>query len=591
MPSPAALAKPHPRFGAARRAVALALGLGLALPAVAEETAAKPDVVATPIDSGAFLAARVASSHADYTAAADWYARALLTDPGNPELLEGAILSNIGLGEFTPAATMARALAEQGTESQIGYLALLIDRLIAEDYDAVITRSADGLKKGALLDTLVTAWAQVGLGRMSDATATFDTLTRSPEMAAFGLYHKALALASAGDFEGAHAIFADKNASVLQQMRRGILAHARVLSQLERNPEALALLDASFTGDPDPELADLRRRLAAGEPVPFDVVTSAKDGMAEVFYTLAMALGQEGDATQTLIYARGAQALRPGQQDTALLVAGLLEEQGQHDLAIAVYATIPAQSPSFYVAEIGRAEANYASGRKEAALEILQGLARAKPDLLAAQVALADAYRRDEHFAEARKSYDLAIGLLTEPAAENWPLYFSRGICAERLGDFDATVADLEEALRLNPEQPQVLNYLGYSYVDRGENLDEALGMIERAVAREPGSGYIIDSLAWAYYRLGRYAEAVTPMEQASLLEPVDPIVTDHLGDIYWAVGRTREAEFQWHRALSYGPEEKDAARIRAKLEKGLDAVLAEEGAKPLTPVEAKATP
>ena len=146
----------------------------------------------------------------------------------------------------------------------------------------------------------------------------------------------------------------------------------------------------------------------------------------------------------------------------------------------------------------------------------------------------------------------------------------------------------MREALRLNPDQPQVLNYLGYSFVDRGENLDEALGMIERAVAAEPGSGYIIDSLAWAYYRLGRYADAVAPMEQASLLEPVDPIVTDHLGDVYWAVGRTREAEFQWHRALSYGPLEKDAVRIRAKLEKGLDAVLAEEGAAPIAPVEAQ---
>lgn len=598
MPSRVDVPKPRHPLGAARFALALALGVALGLPAAAEDTAAQAEPAAAkagaaegPIDSGAFLAARAARSHADYTAAAAWYARALVTDPGNPSLLEGAILSNIGLGEFTPAAAMARALAEQNVDSQIGYLALLINGLVAENYDDAIARSADGVKKGALLDTLVTAWAQVGLGRMSDATATFDILIRNPDMAAFGLYHKALALASAGDFEGANAIFADKNAGVLQQMRRGVLAHARVLSQLERNKEALALLDASFTGDPDPELADLRHRLEAGEPVPFDVVTNAKDGMAEVFYTLAMALGQEGDATQTLIYARGAQALRPGQQDTALLVAGLLEEQGQHGLAIAVYATIPAESPSFYVAEIGRAQANYASGRKEASLEILQGLARAKPDLLVAQVALADAYRRDERFEEARKSYDLAIGLLKEPAAENWPLYFSRGICAEQLGDFDATVADLEEALRLNPEQPQVLNYLGYSYVDRGENLDEALGMIERAVAREPGSGYIIDSLAWAYYRLGRYADAVKPMEQASLLEPVDPIVTDHLGDVYWAVGRTREAEFQWHRALSYGPEEKDAARIRAKLEKGLDAVLAEEGAKPLTPVEAKAAP
>jgi tetratricopeptide (TPR) repeat protein len=204
-------------------------------------------------------------------------------------------------------------------------------------------------------------------------------------------------------------------------------------------------------------------------------------------------------------------------------------------------------------------------------------------------VALADAYRRDERFEEARAAYDAAVARLPASDAGHWVLYFSRGICAERLGDFTAAEADMREALRLNPDEPRVLNYLGYSFVDRGENLDEALGMIERAVAREPGSGYIIDSLAWAYYRLGRYADAVQPMEQASLLEPVDPIVTDHLGDVYWAVGRTREAEFQWHRALSYGPEEKDAARIRAKLEKGLDTVLAEEGAKPIAPVEANA--
>lgn len=569
------------------RAALLAMGLVLGLPALAQDAEAP----VANVDSGAFLAARVAASHADYAAGAQWYARALLTDPGNPALLEGAILSNIGLGEFGPAATMARALAETGTESQVGYLALLIDSLMAEDYAAVIERSADGVAKGALLDTLVTAWAEAGLGRMSEATDSFDKLTRSPEMAAFGLYHKALALASAGDFEGADAIFADKDSGVLQQMRRGVLAHVRILSQLERNPDAVKLLDASFIGDPDPELADLRRRLQAGEPLAFDVVKTAKDGMAEVFYTLAMALGQEGDSTHTLIYARGAQALRPGQEDSALLVAGLLESQGQHDLAIEVYATIPADSPSFYVAEIGRAEATHATGRKEAAIEILQALARAKPDLLVAQVALADAYRREERFAEARKAYDLAIGLLDTPGPDDWPLYFSRGICAERLGDFDATVADMEESLRLNPDQAQVLNYLGYSYVDRGENLDEALAMIERAVAKEPGSGYIIDSLAWAYYRLGRYQDAVAPMEQASLLEPVDPIVTDHLGDVYWAVGRTREAEFQWHRALSYGPTEKDAARIRAKLEKGLDAVLAEEGAKPIAPVEAKAAP
>jgi Flp pilus assembly protein TadD len=197
--------------------------------------------------------------------------------------------------------------------------------------------------------------------------------------------------------------------------------------------------------------------------------------------------------------------------------------------------------------------------------------------------------RREERWAEAIPVYDAAIALVPEVKPDHWALFFSRAICEESLRNWDKAEADFRKALELNPDQPQVLNYLGYSFVDRGVNLDEALAMIERAVKAEPDSGYIIDSLAWAYFRLGRYADALAPMEKASLLEPVDPIVTDHLGDVYWAVGRKREAEFQWRRALSFDPEEKDATRIRRKLEIGLDAVLAEEGAAPLQEVEAAA--
>ncbi len=167
---------------------------------------------------------------------------------------------------------------------------------------------------------------------------------------------------------------------------------------------------------------------------------------------------------------------------------------------------------------------------------------------------------------------------------EHWLLFFSRGICAERLGRFDASDADFRRALELNPGQPQVLNYLGYSLVDRGLKLDEALSLIEQAVKAEPEAGYIIDSLAWAYFRLGRYQDALAPMEKASLLEPVDPVVTDHLGDVYWMVGRKREAVFQWHRALSFEPAEKDAARIRRKIEVGLDQVMQEEASGPVVP-------
>lgn len=561
-------------------ASALAMAAALVLPAGAEEQKG---------DSGAFLAANSAARHADYEAAAEWFARALLADPGNTDLLNGAILANIGLGEMEPAATLARALKDQGEESQAGYLARLISDASAENYAAVMEQVKAGADEGALLDALVMGWAELGQGRMSEATAIFDKVTKTKGNEAFGLYHKALALASVGDFQGADDLLSGRAAGTLQLMRNGVIAHAQILSQLERNADATALLDKTFTRDADPELDALRRRLTAGEPVPFTAVLKPTDGMAEVFYTLAVALSAEADPTQTLVYARGAQSLRPDHTEAALLVAGMLEDLGQHNLATEVYASIPADSPMFHIAEIGRAEATYTAGRKEAAVEILEGLARSHGSLLGVQVALADAYRRDERFAEARGAYDAAIKLLGTVEPNHWVLYFSRGICAERVGDFSGAEADMREALRLNPDEPRVLNYLGYSFVDRGEKLDEALGMIERAVAKEPGSGYIIDSLAWAYYRLGRYEEAVAPMEQASLLEPVDPIVTDHLGDVYWAVGRTREAEFQWHRALSYGPEEKDAVRIRAKLEKGLDAVLAEEGAKPLAPVEAKA--
>ena len=179
-----------------------------------------------------------------------------------------------------------------------------------------------------------------------------------------------------------------------------------------------------------------------------------------------------------------------------------------------------------------------------------------------------------------------AVALFEEDAEAQWLVYFSRGITHEREDRWPEAEADFRKALELRPDQPQVLNYLGYSMVEMQENLDEALDMIERAVAAQPDSGYIVDSLGWVLYRLGRYDEALVQMERAVELLPVDPVVNDHLGDVYWAVGRKREAEFQWHRALSFIElgESNDAEpdRIRRKLEIGLDAVLAEEGAPPL---------
>ena len=211
-----------------------------------------------------------------------------------------------------------------------------------------------------------------------------------------------------------------------------------------------------------------------------------------------------------------------------------------------------------------------------------QALAAQNGDLVSVQFSLGEVLQDEKRFEEAAAAYSAAIDLRGAPTKEDWVLYFYRGICHEQSKNWDQAEADFRQALALNPTQPQVLNYLGYGLVDRGEKLDEALAMIEKAVAGDPQEGYIIDSLAWAYFKLGRYADALEPMERASLLEPVDPIVTDHLGDVYWMNDRKMEAEFQWRRALSFEPTEKDAARILRKLEIGLDAVMAEEAAAPV---------
>lgn len=549
---------------------ALALAAVLGSPLQAEDD----------INTGAYLAARIAETENDFRAAADWYAKAITADPGNPALLDGAILAGIGVGDFAPAIDAARTRIKiEGEPSQLADLALLADEVSREDYAAVLSGFDAGRDVGDLANKLVVAWAKVGEGKMSEALEAFDAVAKAKGYEAFGYYHKALALASVGDFEGADEILSGKAAGPIVVMRRGVFAHAQILSQLERNADALALLDRSFGTAPDPIVDAVRRRLQAGEPIPFDTVRTARDGIAEVFYSISTALNGEADPVYTLLHLRIAGYLRPDHSDALLLTADVLQELGQDDLASATYATFPPDDPAFVTAEIGRAGALRSQGKADAAIEALQTLARAHGDLVSVQFALADMLRGEERFDEAEVAYTAAIELTKAAGTEDWVLYFYRGICHEQSKDWAPAEADFRRALELNPTQPQVLNYLGYGLVDRGEKLDEALGMIEKAVAADPEQGYIIDSLAWAYFKLGRYADALEPMEKASLLEPVDPIVTDHLGDVYWMNDRKLEARFQWRRALSFEPTEKDQARILRKLEVGLDQVMAEEAA------------
>lgn len=529
--------------------------------------------------AGSYLAASHASRFSDFTAASEYYSRAISADPRNGGLIESAALAYLGLGRIDRAATVSRRLISLGAgNSQIANMAILTEGLHRENFDQVIDDLDAGATIGPLVDGLLRAWAILGTGQMSVALEAFDAVATTDGIEVFGLYHKALALASVGDLEAADAILAEG----LQLNRRGVVAHAQVLSQLDRNADAIALVDQSFGEVLDPEIALLRQRLAAGEVLDFEAIRSPVDGAAEVFMVVASALNGEAADNYTLLYSRLAEYLRPDSVDAVLLSASLLENLERYALATETYVKVPRDHPSFDAAELGRAEALRLAGNTDAAIEAMQQLARShgsNPDI---HITLGDTFRRLERYDEASRAYDAAIALYPAPEQPQWLVFFARGITHEREKRWELAEADFRKALELNPGQPQVLNYLGYSFVEMGINLEEATAMIKEAVAQQPDSGYIVDSLGWVQFQLGEYEEAVVNLERATELLAVDPIINDHLGDAYWAVGRVIEAEFQWKRALSFEPTEKDAERIRKKLEIGLDAVLEEEGADPL---------
>ncbi|MWD27952.1 tetratricopeptide repeat protein [Aquicoccus sp. SCR17] len=560
-------------------AISTLLALGTAMPSQAEMSRGF---------SGAYLSARQASRTSDFEAAARFYQEALSHDSGNAQLLEALIISELSLGNLDSALPFARELTDSGQSSQIAHMVEAAALAAEGEYDELIDRLGRKEGIGPLVDGLLRAWALLGKGNMTDALVAFDEVGNEKGLLGFALYHKALALASVGDFEGAEAIYsgADGNGAV-QMTRRGAMARIEVLSQLDRNDDALTLLDRAFGAELDPQLRDMRAALEAGETLPFTHVTGARDGMAEVFFSIAGALKNETEDDYTLLYSRIAEYLRPDHIDALLLSAGLLEDLGRYELATRTYRRVTPDNPAFHAAELGRADSLRREGKVEAAIEVMEQLTRTHGDLPVVYVTLGDTLRQQERFEEAAAAYDKALDLYGEPQPEQWFIYYARAISHERVGAWQKAEDGFRTALELNPDQPQVLNYLGYSLVERQEKLDEALGMIERAVTERPDSGYIVDSLGWALYRLDRYEEAVGHMERAVELMPVDPVVNDHLGDVLWAVGREMEARFQWRRALSFITPQSDLEevrpeRIRRKLEIGLDHVLAEEGAPPL---------
>jgi len=553
----------------------LLLAAALSLPAPA---------VLADVNPGAYLAARQAQMDNDYREATRYLTQAMLQDPNNLAILEQLTGAFMSLGEIDRADTIALRLAQEGGTSQLANLALLTERAKQGDWADILADMDAGMTVGPLFDGLAKAWALIGDRQVDAALAAFDAVAEEDGLAAYGTYHKGLALASLGRFDEAEALFSTDD---LQLTRRGLMAHAQVLTQVGRFDEAAAVLDAGFGGGTlDAPLTAMKEAIAEGQTLDFTIAPDATAGTAELAFDIANVLLSEAAPAYTLLYGRVVEYLRPDHVEALLMNTSLLEQLEQYDLAIEALAAVPEDDPAFTAAEVGRAEILATAGRPEEGIAVLRQMAEENPDVAMVHMTLGDALRNEEMYAEAQEAYTDAIDLFSGDEPDFWVAFFARAVTHERLDDWPAAKSDFRRALDLNPDSPAVLNYLGYSMLERGEDFEEALSMIERAVEARPQSGAIVDSLGWGLYRLGRFDEAVEPMERAVALMPVDPVVNDHLGDVYWMVGRKLEARFQWQRALSFVEndqnDEVDPDRIRRKLEVGLDVVLEEEDGTPL---------
>ncbi len=533
------------------------------------------------VDVGAYLAGRQAGAQSDFAAGARYFSQSLIADPTNAYVLENTMTSFIALGQFDRAVPVAQNIVDQGFESPIAYLALSVSAAKAGDWEEIFAGLERGQNVGPLVDGVVQGWAHLGEGDITRALASFDQVMEGEGMAVYGRTHKAYALATVGDFEAAAAMFEPASGNH-RYSRKSAIAHAQILSQLGRNEDAIAIIDAIFGRQMDPAVSLLRANLVAGEAVAYDAVSGPNEGLADLYHVIAGLVRDEAPDSFTLMYTRSANYLDPGNTPALLMTAGLLEDLGQYDLVNTALGAVDRDDPSFHAAELARAEALRSADRDDAAIEVLEALTRSHPDLPQVWATKGDTLRQTARYGQANDAYTRALALYDDENSAKWFVYYTRGITNHALDIWPAAEADFRAALALRPDHPQVLNFLGYSLVERGEKLDEALGMIETAVAARPDNGAIVDSLGWVLFQLGRYEEAVVHMEHAASLIPVDPVINDHLGDVYWAVGRETEAQFQWQRALSFDPEEDEAIRIRDKLARGLDLVLRDEGQDPI---------
>ena len=521
---------------------------------------------------GDYLAARQAQQTRDFSAAASWYEKAIATDPDAPELISRTFLMESTVGHFDRAKALAAKELKLNPGDGVAELALVVDRLKAGDTAGALKRAAAMPTEGVhrFLGPFALAWTRIATGDLAGADTALQGLDKFNGFTPLKVFQLGLLYDFAGKPDTAAQYFEKALAANPQLNWRLTDAIGNFYERRGRAEQAKALFQRFIHDNAGSELA-LSVTAARGNAPAQPLIRSAADGLAESLFDLASILNQAETIDLALLYDRFALVLRPKLELAQLLLADILSAQNKPEDSLAVLAEIPAGSPYSWSARLRAAINLETLDRTDEAIAQLKTMAAEQPSLVGAQVEVGDILRNKKRYTDAVSAYDEAIRrAAANGLPERWSMFYDRGVALERAGQWPRAEGDLLHALDLKPEQPLVLNYLGYSWVDRGENLDRGLKMIEKAVELRPEDGYIVDSLGWAQYRLGDYAKAVEYLEKATELVPEDPTINDHLGDAYWQTGRLVEARYQWRRALQFGPQENEVKPIEAKLERGL---------------------
>lgn len=519
---------------------------------------------------GNYLSALIASADRDTLAAEVYYREALRADPRNPDLLERAFAAALSNGDEPSADALAERLLVRDPSNSLARLSIAVHDIEQGQFAAARAHLASGeaMRARDLTTALLTAWSYAGQSDLRHALDTLDRI-RDPSVLAFRDYHAGLIASLLGDSAEAQRRLKSAYDNDKSSLRFAD-AYARALdAQGDVAGATKVYQDFSVVIPHHPLIERALADLKANESLQ-PLVHDAKEGAAEALYGLGSAGSRQGDELPALVYLRLSLYLRPSNDLTAVTLASLFEQLKQGDQVIAAYQMVSASSPLKLGADIQIALELDSMGKTDEATQRLTQIIAARPHDVETLSALAELQRSAKKYVEAAATYDQAIAAVAIPQRDNWTLFYFRGICYERSNQWPKAEADFKKALELNPDQPMVLNYLGYSWVDKGLNLEEAFKMLRRAVELQPNDGYIVDSLGWAHFKLGQYQEAAQTLEKAIDLKPADPVLNDHLGDAYWRINRRTEAHFQWNHARDMGPDPEDLPAILKKIEIGL---------------------